>query len=181
MGISVGGRKTISKLIFNIDEERNFYGLSKKNFKESFYETDGEYIDSWLKDKNKSYFKKMDFYPRPRICPEKHYNTFEGFDFEERYKPNDAEKAKRDTTHYDLFKELIDSLCDYDKTCSDYLEKLIAHIIQCPGTLPKVAVVILGIQGVGKSKLLEVISRLIGALYCFVTNDPSHFSNGSLC
>jgi hypothetical protein len=155
--------------LFCHESDDDLFALSKTSFRESNLELGGHHLKNWFKDCNKRLYKKVDFYPPPLICPPEHHNTYKGFKFNS-YEP----EVMTDDTHWVLFKELLESLCNYDTISSDFLLKFVAHIVQEPGTKPGIALVILGLQGLGKSKFMDQIAKLIGHSYMFVTNDPQN-------
>lgn len=66
-------------------------------------------------------------------------------------------------------------ICAEDGPKADYLIKYLAHLVQRPWELPKAAIAIYSSeQGSGKSLLFNMVKELVGAKYCFETNDPNH-------
>lgn len=147
-------------------DDNETFEQTKAQFRESHSEV-GKLVEKWLNDPKKKVFAKVGFFPPPYPCKPDTYNTFKGFKFD-KYLPS----VNGDYTHWKLYNELIASLCDYNEKCKEYFLKFIAHIIQCPGKKPGVTVVILGPEGLGKSKCVNQITRMIGDELTFTTDDP---------
>ena len=67
------------------------------------------------------------------------------------------------------YKNVIAS--DIDELYNLVLDFL-AHLIQKPWEKPEFAIVLVGLKGVGKTKFVQIVQRLIGELYYFQTSNP---------
>lgn len=74
-------------------------------------------------------------------------------------------------------------LCDGDEAASEYLFKYLAHMIQKPDEIAKVAIVMQGEQGTGKGTFMRLLRSLVGPKYWWKTSnmkDAIGDYNGSL-
>jgi phage/plasmid-associated DNA primase len=60
-----------------------------------------------------------------------------------------------------LFHSHLHILCGEEEKATDYVLKYLAHMVQCPGTLPRVALVFMSSQGVGKNIFFENFAKYI--------------------
>ena len=107
----------------------------------------------------------------PDGAPEGYYNLWRGFAVEPR--PGDCS----------LFKEhLFENICSGNADLYDWVWGWLAHLVQRPGQKAGTALASRGPQGVGKTKLGEVMGSLLGDSYISVS-DPRYISgrfNGHL-
>ena len=57
----------------------------------------------------------------------------------------------------------------------DYMMKWVANIFQAPGEKSKIAVLLFGNQGDGKSFFTEIIANMIGETNAYITGNPENF------
>ena len=119
------------------------------------------FIKKWLEDPEIKKYSRMDFIPPPMECPEDVYNLWTGFEIE---KEGETEDISEILGH-------IKYLCNHDEACVEYFTKWMAHIIQKPGELTKVAVVLQGEKGVGKNTLTYLLEDMIGSKYYYEVNN----------
>jgi len=117
------------------------------------------FFDQWSKDPTKVEYENMDFLPPPLKCPESTYNLWTGFKF--------IETAKVGTI--EPFLDLMGLV----EGGSQYMIHYLADLVQNPGRLPLVGIILRGIEGSGKNSITELISRLIGNEYYFSSTDPA--------
>jgi Family of unknown function (DUF5906) len=67
------------------------------------------------------------------------------------------------------YKEVI--ACGIDELYNLMLDFL-AHLVQRPWEKPEFAIVLIGLKGVGKTKFVQIVQRLIGEQYYFQTSNP---------
>jgi hypothetical protein len=115
------------------------------------------FFDRWTKDSTKVEYNKMDFLPDPLYCPDDIYNLWNGFQHED---------IKGDVTKFQTLMNLIDG-------GSEYMTNYLAHLVQKPGEMPLTGIVLRGIDGCGKSSVVEIMRRLVGDEHYFTTSDPS--------
>ena len=116
----------------------------------------------WRKQKYLKTYENVDFLPQPLPCPNHTMNTFNGLR---------AEKLQNcDDVNIDLFKNHIDILSGNDKKGSEYIINYLAHAVQKPGELPRVALVFQSEQGTGKNIFFEnFVRKMLGAEYLLQT------------
>ena len=125
--------------------------------------TPKNFIENWLKDTSKACYDRLDFLPSPIHCPATTFNTYRGLDIESVC--NGVYKQE----HVDTIRNHISFLVDHDKPSIAYLEAFFAQLVQQPGRLSKVAIVLKSRQGCGKNLLLDIIASMIGHKYYIST------------
>jgi hypothetical protein len=135
-----------------IEKYRNVWYI-----KEGDKDVNKPFINDWLNDCNIKTYSLMDFIPFPMECPEHVFNLWNGFAIEKcEVEPNED---------CSIMIEHISMLCNHDKAATDYLIKWLAHIIQYPGELNNIAVVLKSGKGVGKNIFTYFMRAIIGASY----------------
>lgn len=133
--------------------ENNFKKIAlynKVNFKDltSTYLIDGpndksvHIIEEWLRDKNKRVYRRIDFLPPPRHIDHDVYNSFFGLI---------GDNLKGTNVEFNKILNHLKILVDYDEKGYEYLINYLAHLIQKPGELPRVAILFKSNEGVGKN------------------------------
>jgi hypothetical protein len=103
-------------------------------------------------------------YPNKDLCPERIYNTWEGFDAE---KLDCKEEVSIETLLYHF-----NVVANYDKKVYEYLLNYFAHLVQKPHLKTIVCLLIQGKQGTGKTAIVEnLLKRLLGLKYVYDTDD----------
>jgi len=111
----------------------------------------------------KEYFG-IGVYPNKDLCPDRIYNTWEGFDAE---KFEFKEEVSIETLLYH-FKVVA----NYDDKVYEFLLNYFAHLVQKPHIKTNVCLLIQGKQGTGKTTLVEnLLKRLMGLKYVYDTDD----------
>jgi hypothetical protein len=107
--------------------------------------------------------------PPEEVEPEENvYNTWKGFAASRISEPPNPEGVE-------FFRRHIYELCNGEAAVAAYLEKYLAHLVQRPGELPGVVILIRGIEGCGKGLLYSFIEAIIGQNYAFSsTNATDH-------
>jgi hypothetical protein len=116
------------------------------------------FFDRWNKDPNKVEYENMDFLPPPLTCPSTTYNMWSGFNVKE--------------TKGGTIKPFLE-LMELVEGGKDYMTWYLADLVQNPGRLPEVGIVLRGLEGTGKNTITETIARLIGNDHYFSTTDPA--------
>jgi len=133
------------------------------------------FFKSWLKDRSRREFDKIDYIPTYKKIPDGIYNTFRGFDFKGTQCYN-QELVEIYLNHLKL-------LVNWELDSYKYLVGYIAHLFQKPDSLPETALLFKSQQGVGKDAMIDFIQKIMGESTCFRTqNIDSVFSkfNGEL-
>ena len=116
-------------------------------------------FDNKIKQKSKKIFLNI-----RDLCPERIYNTWEGFDAE---KLEFKEEVSIETLLYH-FKVVA----NYDDKVYEFLLNYFAHLVQKPHIKTNVCLLIQGKQGTGKTTLVEnLLKRLMGLKYVYDTDD----------
>ncbi len=155
------------------DGQPVLHKTNKTNFK-NMYETlkchTGElprkpFLKLWFKDPERREYLNFGFIPPPLICPDSTYNLFTGFKYQ-------TLKAKPDD-NIEIFLNHLRLLAGEELTeeVHDYLVKYLAHLIQYPGILPEVAIMMKSVQGIGKNLFFESFGRrVLGEQYMLSTS-----------
>lgn len=140
--------------------------MTKKNF-----------VSSWTKDDTIRKFDKLDFLPPPLICNDNVYNQWAGFTAD-KLPPITEDLTKETNEIFEVFK----ALCGDDDVNWSYFEKWIAQMIQQPGEITGISVLMKSIEGCGKGFICEVLKAIMGDEYYYQSGNAetdvfSRFSN----
>jgi hypothetical protein len=111
-----------------------------------------DFVDMWLECEYIRTFEKVDFLPYPKKCESYIFNTFNGLRCE-RIRANE-------NVDISILLDHMKILTGHDEKGFTYLLNYLAHIIQKPGELPRVALVFQSNQGVGKNIFFENFGRV---------------------
>ena len=148
-----------------VKENNNLFFMTTKQLNETYshlncidYKADGEkvkknFVTTWIKDENISKYDIIDFLPPPLAVSEYIYNQWAGFAAEKINILSDDNYEKEKDEILEVFKVL----CGDDNTNWAYFEKWIAQMIQQPGNIIGISVLLKSIEGCGKGFLCEVI------------------------
>ena len=131
------------------------------------------FIKTWINDENIREYERLEFTPPPLKHNLKNYNTWQGFSNEKKPLPTDF---NADTNEYVLrFKEYISNLVNDRENYVMFIIAWIANIIQYPAHKTQVCIVLYSlVEGVGKTKLIELIEKIIGDDYSFSITDVAN-------
>ena len=131
------------------------------------------FIKTWINDENIRKYNSLVFTPPPLRNDPTDYNTWLGFDNEKKPLPNDYNV---ETNQYVLrFREYISNLVNGREPYINYILSWIANMIQYPAYRTQVCIVLYSIiEGVGKSKLCELIEKLVDEKHSFCITDVSN-------
>jgi hypothetical protein len=116
----------------------------------------------WFTDIEILSFSKVDFLPPPLKCDTHILNNFTGYIIQ-KYQCLSNTSTERINNH-------IQFLCNNDTTVYTYMKNWLAHMIQFPGKIPGVAIVIKSKPGFGKSLFFEKLGRnILGSQYIHAT------------
>lgn len=104
------------------------------------------FFSRWVEDLNHRVYDSMDFLPPPLVVRCDVYNTFPGL----RAASLPDVEGERDLSP---ILDLIYDLCDREEAPRQYLLRYMADVVQFPGRLPKVGIIMKSKQGRGKSTL----------------------------
>jgi len=119
----------------------------------------------WIRDRDRRQYSGVTFFPNPDGMPAQpgYYNFWRGF----------AVEPKAGGS-YSIFRDhLFTNVCSGRADWFEWLFAYIAHMCQRPRERLGVALVLRGKQGVGKTKLGEVIGRLFPS-HALIVDDPRY-------
>lgn len=103
-------------------------------------------------------------YPNNDLCPDKVYNLWKGFEIET-YKCDELVNIDTILYHFQV-------VANFDDKVYNYLLDYFAHIIQKPHIKTGVCLLIQGLQGTGKTTLVEILlKKIMGKRYVYDTAD----------
>ena len=131
------------------------------------------FIKTWINDENIRKYDSMVFTPPPLKHDLRDYNTWQGFDNENKPLPSNF---NIETNEYIIrFREYISNLVNGRENYVNYIIAWIANIIQYPAYRSQVCIILYSlVEGVGKTKLIELIENIIGEKYSFSITDVSN-------
>lgn len=126
------------------------------------------FIDMWLKDLYIREVETCDFNPPPMINKTNQFNLYTGMEYERLQKQHlTPEQIKLNSR---IFIKHLWYLSGKNNAVLEYGLNYFAHMIQCPGELPRTSIVFKSLQGVGKSAFLEQFgARVLGSKYLLST------------
>jgi len=133
--------------------------------------SDGEeidFIDRWLRDKNRKDYNRMTFHPYSlseyNSTHAKEFNTFKGFKAKNLGRKIDDNEVEQFTDH-------LRTCFGWEADTSDAIVKFLvthmAHIIQKPHKKIEGIIVLRGYEGTGKDTFKQIFNRLIGKEYVY--------------
>lgn len=118
------------------------------------------FIKQWLQRADLRVYEKLIFNPDPNyIANNKYYNTFRGF-----YWTRDNSTPNLENIQ-PLLDHILNTICSGNKNEYEYLLNWMAFAIQKPHIKTQVAVVLMGLQGVGKGTIVDYLSDIMGKQY----------------
>tara|TARA_R100001369_G_C3316743_1_gene168224 strand:- start:316 stop:2598 length:2283 start_codon:yes stop_codon:yes gene_type:complete len=125
-------------------------------------EDDLKWTKIWRSLKYIRTFENVDFLPHPLPCPDYTLNTFNGL--------RAAKLPSCEPKDIDLLLNHIKILSGNDEAGSKYIIDYLAHAVQKPGELPRVALVFQSDQGTGKNIFFEnFVRKMLGGEYLLQT------------
>ena len=132
----------------------------------------------WLDDPNIRTYLQMDFMPPPMLCPPRTYNMWGGFATDVALPSSEhggdlgIAPLVSEAPLVNPFMAHLSLITNHDARGTAYLLKWLAHLVQRPGELNNIAIILRSEQGCGKSLLLEFVKLMIGEAYYFETANP---------
>ena len=127
-----------------------------------------EYFKEWCSDENRKIYEISDSVPVKHIKDPKIFNTFRGYDWwqwENDWFQNSIDSTddlKTDTLGW--FEEYLWNLCGKNMEFVTYLKCILGNVLFNPTNPTKVIVIFQGVEGTGKSFLMNIVKRLLGGL-----------------
>jgi hypothetical protein len=138
-----------------------------------------KFFPRWIQDATKRVYERANFLPPPMECPPNTYNTYMGLAASKL--PENAEA--RDLSL--MFEHMRLLAGDTGEKGASYLTNYIAHLVQRPGSIPRVGLLMQSVQGVGKNLFLEefVGYKILGRQLCVSSANSDvffgRFDNGA--
>ena len=127
-------------------------------------------LEKWIGDSSRREYRKMDFLPPPMVCPKTTFNTFTGFRHDALQRRGITFSDKTDISVFINHIALI-SGTDENLKCTEYLTHYLADMVQNPGRLPQIALIIKSVQGMGKNLFFEnFCDKIFGDKYRISTS-----------
>ena len=131
------------------------------------------FISTWINDENIRKYDSLVFTPPPIRHDLRDYNTWQGFDNDKKSLPSTFDI--NDNEYINRFIEYISNLFNGRENYIYYLISWIANIIQYPAYRSQVCIILYSlVEGVGKTKLIELIEKIIGDKYSYCITDVSN-------
>jgi len=122
------------------------------------------FIQKWLNDKDIKLYDRTVFIPKAGEENERELNVYTGLCAEKYDDTVDTDISQL----FDVMKTLVGD----DDTHLEYLLKYLAHCVQKPYELPRVALIFKSVQGIGKGQVFGFFARkIIGYLYSTITSN----------
>ena len=161
-----------------------YYGLvpeKDEDGNETLVKKEFPFTDKWLRDKRmdalyladkskRYYWKYFGMYPKKELCPSDCYNMWTGFaaDAMDPINPADEVIQKGLLRYLEHFKMLTSG----NKAQYEFMLDILAHTVQYPNHKLGIMLCLVGMMGAGKTKVWELIQRMIGKRGCFGSNKP---------
>ena len=117
--------------------------------------------EEWMRNKDRRSYDGFCFLPG-KEAPARFYNLWRGFSVEPNAGPHPA---------LSLFLEhLLKQVCESDEELYNWLVDFLAHLIQRPWEKPRVALVLQGGKGVGKSIVFQILGSILGGHFTVAAN-----------
>ena len=124
-----------------------------------------EFITSWLQNPSIRTYEYVGYMPTPLECPDNMFNLWKGLECDSWIK-----HSVIDMGEIDVFIKHLWLLVGKNNKCLEYVLNYLAHIVQCPGILPRTALVFKSAQGTGKNIFFEGFANyLLGKQYLLST------------
>ena len=121
----------------------------------------GNWCAIWNTQVSIKSYSTIDFLPPPRVCKSYTLNTYTGLK---------ASRIKSGSADFSMFMTHLDILTGHDGAGTEYMLNYLAHLIQRPGEMPRVALVFQSEQGVGKNLFFENFAKyMLGEEYLLQT------------
>lgn len=135
-----------------------------------------EFFDEWCADQDRKMYEMSDSIPVKTLKDPLVFNTFRGYDFWD-WESDWYSTAKNSTT--DLKKETmkwwnkyIYHLCGKNNDMVSYVKCILGNVLYNPQNPTKCIVIFQGVEGTGKSMVINILRRLIGGLNVAESANP---------
>ncbi|TXG77614.1 hypothetical protein E6Q11_02475 [Candidatus Dojkabacteria bacterium] len=121
----------------------------------------------WMESKERRTYDGLRFSPGAPV-DKQFYNLWKGFT--EKPVAFDSASSAAKESFLMFLEHARENICDNIEAHFNWLMGYFAHLFQCPGEKPLVALVFKGEKGVGKSALVERVGHLLGNTFTSVDN-----------
>jgi hypothetical protein len=133
------------------------------------------FIKEWIGDPAIRTYDKIAFLPPPEVCSQDIYNQWKGFDIDAINSPS--------SENVEPFLRHIRILAGHHQESINYMIQYLAQLVQYPGKMPGVAIVLVSEEGAGKNIFLQCLFDILGPQYYYETANPQkdlfdRFCNG---
>jgi len=112
------------------------------------------YTNEWRLREDIRTFENVDFLPPPLVCEESTFNMYFGLRAE-------SLPPVADNIDISMFHSHLHILCGEEEKATEYVLNYLAHLVQFAGTLPRVALVFMSSQGVGKNIFFDNFAKSV--------------------
>jgi len=127
-------------------------------YENMYYDTSSPFITKWLADKSIRTYEELVFKPKQDI-KDTQYNLFQGFE---------TEPIAGDIT---AVKTILNLISNNDTDVANYIEKMMAHIVQKPyEKTGKVLIIYSPEEGAGKDTYFDLMGRILGQYFYNTAN-----------
>ena len=127
-------------------------------------------IEYWLKHPKRRRVKKIVFKPKGNVKPME-YNLWTNFaDCVQNYIPMEQVDPKKFDLYTNHIKEI---LANGNKEIAQYIIKWMAFAVQFPEKIPEVAMILIGLQGTGKSLFVDMFGQMFGKHYMCLQSEEA--------
>lgn len=152
---------------------RNIFCCKREARENKWFLKKVRFIDEWIDDGMLRSYETIDFLPPPLACPEDVFNLWSGFAID---------KINVESSGIvEPFLKHLKVLVKHNQAHFDYFIKWLAQIVQQPGKLVGIAVVLISKEGSGKNRFLDTFSEMLGLQYYFETACPEKDLFGRFC
>lgn len=143
---------------------RNIVIYTPSSFREVIKTLDFQYTDKkgeiktksfyehWSSDKSKRTYKRFGFYPNQAECPKDEYN---------RFVPAEATFQEEEKVDITPILNHFSVMSGHNQEGTDFLLNFFGQIVQQPGTLPGMAILLYAEEGAGKDILVDWIGQYV--------------------
>ena len=132
------------------------------------------FIDNWMKDPHKRTYRTIDFRPNREACPQDVYNSFKGFEIENKKADTFSSKDNDEfQTILDHFKFITDDGTAKAAEMYEYVLDWYADMFQNPENKIPTCLIYKSSEGCGKGIIFTLFKTMLGANYTFTSADPA--------
>jgi curved DNA-binding protein CbpA len=133
-----------------------------------------KHFEQWLLDPKIKRYTRMDYYPNPARCPDNCYNLYIPYKYEGLTDPYERDHEAIRFIRDDF---IGDTVCRGEEKPKVWLMKRLAHPIQYPDEKCKKSPLYEGMEGSGKSSVMELESATLGKEHVLDASPEQIFGN----